>query len=185
MSLDFPEQVGSRKNERGVSLLELAIFLPVILLIVVGIVDYGFALREVQVISSAAREGARVAASHARQGKLKRGAPVECAGSATREENCAKNISLLKVNDSTDSVASVAQKSTCSFLLNAGVSGEDWLVRSSVIKDVVEDNTKFDLVRVVIRRNQTNSCVLCWEAVLSSFKAQTESTFALESPCAN
>jgi Flp pilus assembly protein TadG len=49
------------KKESGQSLLETAMTLPLILLIVVGIFEFGRAFQTWQVLSNAAREGARVA----------------------------------------------------------------------------------------------------------------------------
>jgi Flp pilus assembly protein TadG len=50
-----------RKNERGAALLEAAITIPIILLIAVGIFEFGRAYQTWQVLTNAAREGARVA----------------------------------------------------------------------------------------------------------------------------
>jgi Flp pilus assembly protein TadG len=49
------------KNQRGAALLETAITLPIILLISVGIFEFGRAYQTWQVLTNAAREGARVA----------------------------------------------------------------------------------------------------------------------------
>jgi Flp pilus assembly protein TadG len=49
------------KNERGAALLETAVTIPVILLISVGIFEFGRAYQTWQVLTNAAREGARVA----------------------------------------------------------------------------------------------------------------------------
>jgi Flp pilus assembly protein TadG len=48
-------------NERGAALLETAITLPIILLISVGIFEFGRAYQTWQVLTNATREGARVA----------------------------------------------------------------------------------------------------------------------------
>ena len=48
-------------NERGAALLETAITLPIILLICVGIFEFGRAYQTWQVITNASREGARAA----------------------------------------------------------------------------------------------------------------------------
>ena len=50
-----------RKNERGAALIETAITIPIILLISVGIFEFGRAYQTWQVLTNAAREGARVA----------------------------------------------------------------------------------------------------------------------------
>src|SRR6188474_1605491 len=50
-----------RNNERGAALLETAITIPIILLICVGIFEFGRAYQTWQVLTNAAREGARIA----------------------------------------------------------------------------------------------------------------------------
>jgi Flp pilus assembly protein TadG len=47
-------------NERGAALLEVAITLPIVLLVSVGIFEFGRAYQTAQVLTNAAREGARV-----------------------------------------------------------------------------------------------------------------------------
>jgi Flp pilus assembly protein TadG len=49
------------RNERGAALIEAAITVPVILLISVGIFEFGRAYQTQQVLTNAAREGARMA----------------------------------------------------------------------------------------------------------------------------
>lgn len=52
--------VMKRKKERGAALIESAITIPIILLISVGIFEFGRAFQTWQVLTNAAREGARV-----------------------------------------------------------------------------------------------------------------------------
>jgi Flp pilus assembly protein TadG len=49
------------KNERGVALIEAAATIPLILMVAVGIFEFGRAYQTWQVVTNAAREGARVA----------------------------------------------------------------------------------------------------------------------------
>lgn len=49
----------TRKNERGQALVEFAILLPVLLFLVVGIIEFSRAWNAHQVLTDAAREGAR------------------------------------------------------------------------------------------------------------------------------
>lgn len=49
------------KSDRGTALLEVAMTLPVLLLVTVGIMEFGRAYQTQQVLTNAAREGARVA----------------------------------------------------------------------------------------------------------------------------
>jgi Flp pilus assembly protein TadG len=48
------------RGERGAELIETALTLPLILLVVVGIIEFGFVFQKYEVITNAAREGARV-----------------------------------------------------------------------------------------------------------------------------
>ncbi len=51
----------ARRGERGSELIEFMIVFPLLLLIVSGIVDFGFMFRTFQVVTNASREGARMA----------------------------------------------------------------------------------------------------------------------------
>ncbi len=52
----------SLRSERGASAVELALLLPVLLILIGGIIDFGRAFSAQASITSAAREGARMAA---------------------------------------------------------------------------------------------------------------------------
>ena len=49
------------KDERGAELVEFALVLPLLLLVMLGIMDFGFLFQRYEVVTAAAREGARVA----------------------------------------------------------------------------------------------------------------------------
>lgn len=49
------------RSERGAELVEMAVALPLLLLVVMGIVDFGFLFQRYLVLTNAAMEGARVA----------------------------------------------------------------------------------------------------------------------------
>jgi Flp pilus assembly protein TadG len=51
----------SWRSERGAELVEFALTLPMLLLISLGIIDFGLMFQQYQVITNAAREGARIA----------------------------------------------------------------------------------------------------------------------------
>jgi Flp pilus assembly protein TadG len=48
------------KSERGAELIEFALVFPLLLLVILGIVDFGFLFQRMEVVTNAAREGARV-----------------------------------------------------------------------------------------------------------------------------
>ena len=49
------------RSERGAELVEFAFVLPTLLLLIVGVVDFGLLFQKYEVVTNAAREGARVA----------------------------------------------------------------------------------------------------------------------------
>lgn len=48
-------------SERGVEFIEMAFVLPLLLLVVLGIIEFGLMFQQYEVITNAAREGARIA----------------------------------------------------------------------------------------------------------------------------
>ena len=61
----------SKNNESGQSLVELALFLPILLLLVLGIIQFGVILGGQITVTSAAREGARTAVVGGDDGEVK------------------------------------------------------------------------------------------------------------------
>jgi hypothetical protein len=49
------------RSERGAELIEFALIFPLLLLVLVGIIDFGFLFQRYEVLTNAAREGARMA----------------------------------------------------------------------------------------------------------------------------
>jgi Flp pilus assembly protein TadG len=54
-----------RSRERGAELIEFALVLPLILILLMGIFDFGLAFQRYEIITNAAREGARLASLQA------------------------------------------------------------------------------------------------------------------------
>lgn len=51
------------KNQKGQSIVETALIMPVIILILAGIIDFGLIFNNYLIITNASREGARIAAA--------------------------------------------------------------------------------------------------------------------------
>jgi Flp pilus assembly protein TadG len=50
-----------RRSESGAEVIEFALTLPILLLVVLGIIEFGFVFQQYEVVTNAAREGARMA----------------------------------------------------------------------------------------------------------------------------
>jgi len=94
--------MGKRKTERGQSLLELAVILPVLLILLMGLVEVGYALRDYLIVVNAAREGCRFAA-RGRFSPESVGARVVSAGGIVRVGNPAADVPFLRTHGSPDS----------------------------------------------------------------------------------
>lgn len=66
-----------RRSQRGQSLVEFALVLPILLILLLGIVDFGMGLRAYVTLTNATREGARFAAVGNPAGTY----PADCTGS--------------------------------------------------------------------------------------------------------
>jgi hypothetical protein len=93
--------MGKRKTERGQSLLELAVILPVLLILLMGLVEVGYALRDYLIVVNAAREGCRFAA-RGRFSPESVGARVVSAGGIVRVGNPAADVPFLRTYGSPD-----------------------------------------------------------------------------------
>lgn len=110
-----------RRRTRGQSLVEFAVVLPIFLLILCGIFDFGFALYSRMSVINAAREGARaasVAPDH-----------TTIASTATSRAVAAAASSGLTIKNSDVSVSCVAtaSPSSCNFGTQAGAIAGDSL----------------------------------------------------------
>ena len=52
------------RGRRGIAAVEAAIFIPLLILIVLGLIEYGWLFLRLQCVNNAAREGVRVAVRH-------------------------------------------------------------------------------------------------------------------------
>ena len=73
------------KRQRAQSLVELAFVLPVLMLLVFGIIDFGMGLHSWIVLTNSSREGARLAVVHAASDGSIHCSPLPAAGSIERK----------------------------------------------------------------------------------------------------
>lgn len=68
-----------RRDDRGVSAVEAAIVVPVFLLLVIGVVEFGLAFKDQLAVTSAVRAGARIASSEPRSASFATDAATQVA----------------------------------------------------------------------------------------------------------
>lgn len=94
--------MGERRTERGQGILELVVMLPVLLILLFGVVEIGYALRNYLVVVNADREGCRFAA-RGRFSDARVGERVVSAGGVVSLGDPPTDVSFLRTDiDSTD-----------------------------------------------------------------------------------
>jgi Flp pilus assembly protein TadG len=91
MSVWQPGRERRRRRERGQALVEFALVVPIFLILVLGIVDFGWALRSWITVTNSAREGARLGAVGATCDDIKQRAVDTSAGLLTLSDVTAQN----------------------------------------------------------------------------------------------
>ena len=160
------------KSEDGVSLLELAIMLPVIMLLISGMIDMGFAINRVKSVVSASRQAARVAASHSKF----LAAPVECGTPIA--SNCAQ----LAAMNTPPSVTEIAASAACQYIDNNAPPQENWDVDIPQPQQIAEDGVIFSTSSVRITY-VGRRCFVCIHELFGSFEPTSSSSFVLEGVC--
>ncbi len=181
------------KNQLGVSLFELTIIAPVLIVLVTGAIHYGLGIRTVQSISAAARQGARLAAQKSSD------ALIPCQHSAATSLSCSQTLATTGATFSGLSVEFYGKLGACEFLSQnvPAADLDNWDVSVTVDDDPVIDllvgtNTPAPIeksARVLVSRNATADptgfyCVICFEDLaLETGNIAVQSGFLLEAEC--
>lgn len=181
----------NRASESGISLVELTLVAPVLILLVSGAISLGFGLQNLVVISDAAKHGARIAATQAGS-RYAGGSELHYCGSDIKDNACSNYSASLPADAP---LAMVAAKASCDYLETARNTANAWNISVHINHDITEDlaspaAVQLSTISVTITRSpdQPITSVLSQAAepinrlVLNNeFAAQ--STFALERDC--
>lgn len=101
-------------RQRGAAALEFALVAPVLLLMMLGMIDFGLRLNAEAVVANAARDGARVASLGGDSGQVKAAALKSSYSSATVKVDCLLSTDLATAcdNGATYDVARTDKKTT-------------------------------------------------------------------------
>ena len=166
--------VQSHRSERGASMLELAVILPVVLTLVAGLVDVGLKISTVKSVALAARHGARIASSHSRTVIY----PPPC---GPRIEEICSGESQAQVITS-ESVTAVARDAACNYLRSTDMDPADWKITVAEPFEISEGGGKFAMATVSISR-ASSQCWVCYDRFFTSLRPESRSSFVLETEC--
>jgi len=189
------KQNSTLHNEKGVSFIEMAISLPLIVIFVAGIIDYGVGLRTINSISAASRAGARFAAKHSAPVFNMSGVvanPPAC-GTGVAGGQCSGPNANISVNAS---ITDAAFQAACNYLHNDGL-GSGFLVDVDIENTTVANlqasisNPNPTTIKVTVRKDSGGDanakfCLVCAEHFVPGMKAdsiKSEATFLLDGSC--
>lgn len=178
----FRAAITSRSRESGVSMLEFAIAMPMLVVFAAGVIDIGIGLRREQVVHAAAKEGARLGAASGR---------ATCESAPAAAIPCVDAIGIPE-----DAVDTTGKRKACLYIQNAGLDLSAWTVLASVDPKTATDpelkpqgnftgpgdpiGDQLNLLRVTIQSSRA-PCFLC---MLGEAKVTAQSVFVLTKSCA-
>lgn len=179
-SKTFARSSGAENTRaRGATLVEFLIILPVFLIIISGIVDFGMALRTIDVLSEAAKHGARAAAviSLPNLAALEAGTPLPyvCGSQASSCTDAGFDCTTAARPDVT--LECLALNEVRRYLRDVNLSPSDWIIHARVCNDN-EIGMQYAQVEIA-RAEGTRHCILCANALLDA-KERAQSSFMLD-----
>ncbi len=177
------EKLGS--CEKGVSMIELAISLPLLFIFIAGIVDYGLGIQKLNDLSNAARAGARIGA------RFSSGGIASCGASNTFTCGSFAGASL---EGSGVTVSNAALIGACNYMDEAGFD-DTFLVDVGIASNVSALTGSISepgnqMLTVTVRKDpgggNTRACWVCLHDYVPGLAAEdmrSEATFILDGHC--
>jgi Flp pilus assembly protein TadG len=118
--MDIERPARHRRRSRGQALVEFALVMPVFLLVLSGILDFGFMLYSRMTVISAAREGARVAAMTADSTTMSAAARSRAIASAANGglTIASSSVTVLCLQTTSSSFSAVTNTPACTWTLH-------------------------------------------------------------------
>ncbi len=134
---------GLNDNEKGVSTLELAIALPLFIVIIFGTIQISTRINSLQAVSAAANEGVKTASIYSNEIN-------SCPTSDTFQITKCKSDSTREAIPSNPSLEEVANISTCNYLVDQGLNASNWQVATRVFNQV-ENGKNFPVIELNLK----------------------------------
>lgn len=182
-------------DEKGVSMLELSVILPLLIIMIAGVIDFGIAFRSLNNLSTAARSGARAAAKFS--------LPATPPPNITYhpcDRGMVLNCNTMRTAPA-HSVAEAAAKASCSYLDSQGLvrtvsnGQEEYVVEISWDHNAANlrsslSNPGNQKITVEIKRNSTldntRYCLVCADTFVPGLKSENirgKASFMLDGQC--
>ena len=161
-------------DQNGSSMLDLAITLPLILILISGLIDLGIMLRHKNIATLAVRNGARIAAATSYDDRL------------TACQSLSESVRCDLTSYVNPSLLQSSAKTTCEFLSTNGLKPADWTVDIQTINSstqLQEDNLTLQAIQVSVTNQPGKSCFLCLEYFFPSLSMGAEILFSVETNC--
>lgn len=163
--------------EKGVSILELSIALPLLLILSYSTLEITLKINSLQQISSAAQEGVKVAASYAPS--TAPGTPAVDICPIGREE-----VSLVCTGGGIENIPAdanigkVARISTCNYLKEQNIDASNFLITTTVEYRSFEGKN-FPVIQLSMKERNP-SCTVCIEKLVSIIPADTDASMTIQ-----
>lgn len=162
------------RDERGISLLELAITLPVLVTLIFGSLEVAMKVNSLQTVASAAQEGVKIAASY-------RGATQKaafCALESSLTQACTVGNSIQNIPNPPLNFSSIARISSCNYLKQQKLDASRWNVITKVIK-IRLSGKDFRVIELTLQE-KASSCTVCISNAVSVIKANSTASMSIQ-----
>ena len=163
-------------SESGVSLLEFALVLPLLIFVVSAVLNIGIKIRTINTLNEVARHSVRVTSAYSRTNGFFDGAACGAPLPALSEDCPAGAVQ--PIVDGLGLLA-VARVAACNHIKQNNLDPVDWTVAPSV-RVVSEQGTSFTYIDVEVRERNFGECIFCAEKVSKSFAAVSSASQVLE-----
>jgi hypothetical protein len=187
------QRSNQRNRKRGAALVEFALVLPLLLLVIAAVWEWGGIIREANILIEASRHGARVAGGMSAD--VARGdwcSPLLLLPYDSGMQSCSTAPSAGRLDTLQTLAAGTSMNSVCEYLSAAGLPRSDWEVRFQVEQgyDFPSENLTLGLpgrvFRITVQRSAdaTRPCVVCLLGFFSNaLKNEGSSVFPSQQRC--
>jgi hypothetical protein len=163
-------------GERGVSIMEFALILPLLVLLLGVSIDISFRVRSLNDINTAAQRGVRAASTYT----VGTAATCPAPGSpiVVTDHGVCPNTPGLATIDASMTAAQVARLTSCNYLEEHKYDSTNWATTTKIGYKLI-DGTFFATIEVELRE-QNADCVVCFQRFAQLVKIDADASSGLQ-----